>query len=267
MKQGRIVSNPLAAVGKVETRGREVHARRAYSDDEVKALLNVAGKYRLPCLVAALTGLRHGELKRLRWGDLNLSAEKPSVTVRASISKNHKQACLPLHPVVLAELLQFRPVDAAAGTLVFPDMLPRPDVFNGLLKKAGIVKVDSQGRVVDFHSLRHTFCTNLHRAGVPQREAMELMRHNDPRLTSNTYADASLFALREAVERLPWDDAQRDAQKSGASGLLPSSSVTVGGKAKSEKTSVEMGLMSVSVTGWHEVAKTGEWCAIEGSNL
>jgi len=90
---------------------------------------------------------------------------------------------------------------------------------------------------------------------------------NDPRLTSNTYADASLFALREAVERLPWDDAQRDAQKSGASGLLPSLSVTVGGKAKSEKTSVEMGLMSVSVTGWHEVAKTGQWCAIEGLNL
>ena len=58
---------------------------------------------------------------------------------------------------------------------------------------------------MDFHSLRHTFCTNLHRAGVPQREAMELMRHNDPRLTANTYADASLFSLRSAVEKLPWN--------------------------------------------------------------
>ncbi|MGB7769958.1 MAG: site-specific integrase [Verrucomicrobiia bacterium] len=215
--QGRLASNPLASVQKVETRGREVRPRRAYTDEEVSALLNVAGKYRLPCLTAALTGLRHGELKQLRWGDLNLSVEKPSVLVRASISKNHKQACLPLHPVLLAKLAGFRHVDAADGDLVFPDMLPRPDVFSALLKKAGITKTDSQGRVVDFHSLRHTFCTNLHRAGVPQREAMELMRHNDPRLTANTYADASLFSLREAVAKLPWkglaDDAQRDAQR------------------------------------------------------
>jgi hypothetical protein len=33
------------------------------------------------------------------------------------------------------------------------------------------------------------------------------------RMTANTYADSSLFALREAVGKLPWDDAQRDAQK------------------------------------------------------
>ena len=59
--------------------------------------------------------------------------------------------------------------------------------------------------MVDFHSFRHTFCTLLHRAGVPMREAMELMRHNDARLTMSIYADSSLFALRPAVEKLPWN--------------------------------------------------------------
>ena len=39
--------------------------------------------------------IRHGELKELRQHDFNLGGEKPSVTVRASVSKNHKQACLP----------------------------------------------------------------------------------------------------------------------------------------------------------------------------
>ncbi len=214
--KGRLASNPLSSVKPGEVRGREVRPRRAYTDEELPQLLNVAGKYRLPCLMAALTGLRHGELKRLRWGDLNLSAEKPSVLVRASISKNHKQACLPLHPALLAELSIFRPVDAAAGDLVFPGILPRSDDFKALLGKADITKMDSQGRVVDFHSLRHTFCTNLHRAGVPQREAMELMRHNDPRLTANTYADASLFALRGAIEKLQWNDSQRDVHKKTA---------------------------------------------------
>ncbi len=271
VRQGRLVSNPLASVQKVETRGREVRPRRAYTNDELKALIEVAGKYRLVCLTAVLTGIRHGELKRLCWGDFNLSLEKPSVLVRASISKNHKQACLPLYPALAVELSRFRPANADAGDLVFDGMVPRSEAFNALLRKAGIAKLDSQGRVVDFHSLRHTFCTNLHRAGVPQREAMELMRHNDPRLTANTYADASLFSLRSAVEKLPWDggedDAQRDAQRNDFAGHSASLAVTVEGGMKSEKDPVNMGLKSLSVAECHGMAKTGEWCAIQVSNL
>jgi len=269
--QGRLAANPLAVVQKVETRGREVRPRRAYTDEEINALLKVAGKYRLACLMALLTGIRHGEMQRLRWGDLVLSVEKPSVLVRASISKNHKQACLPLHPVLQAELLRFRPVDGAGGDLAFPGMVPRSDVFQLLLRKAGIGKVDSQGRVVDFHSLRHTFCTNLHRAGVPQREAMELMRHNDPRLTANTYADASLFSLRGAVAKLScpslMDDAQRDAQKTGRDGLLLSLAGTKSKGSESAKSPVDMGLKSLSVTEGHGVTNQGKWCPRQDLNL
>lgn len=107
--QGRIVANPLASVRKVETRGREVRKRRAYSDAELSALLAVAGAQRIVYLTAALTGIRQGELKELVWGDLNLTGEKPSVTVRASVSKNHKLACLPLHPALVSALTEFRP--------------------------------------------------------------------------------------------------------------------------------------------------------------
>ena len=268
---GRVASNPLAAVQKVETRGREVRPRRAYTDEEIISLLKVAGKFRLPCMMAVLTGIRHGELGRLRWGDLNLSIEKPSVMVRASISKNHKQACLPLHPALRSELLKLRPANADDGDLVFPRMMPHSVTFNALLRQAAIVKIDSQGRVADFHSLRHTFCTSLHRAGVPQREAMELMRHNDPRLTANTYADASLFALRGAVEKLPWNgsahDAQRDAQRSDSTGLLPSLAVTVGNLSESEKQSMNTGIKSLTVTVSHAVAKSEEWCPRQDLNL
>ena len=86
------------------------------------------------------------------------------------------------------------------------------------LKAANIAKIDSQGRVVDFHSLRHTFCTNLHRAGVSQREAMELMRHNDPRLTAITYTDTSLLSLQSAVQKLGFPASQIASQKLGADG-------------------------------------------------
>ncbi len=269
--QGRLAANPLATVQKVETRGREGPGRRAYSDEEMQALLNVAGKHRVLCLMAALTGIRHGEFKKLCWGDINLTPKKAFVMVRSSISKNHKQACLPLHPVLLAELLRYRPVNAATGDLVFGKLVPRSSLFNEYLKAAGIAKRDSQGRVVDFHSFRHTFCTYLHRAGVPLREAMELMRHSDVRLTMSIYADTSLFALRPAVERLPWncsqDDAQRDAQKLGPEGLLPSSAVTVDEGKKSEKEAINAGLKSLSVMVCHGEPKSEKWCALQVLNL
>jgi hypothetical protein len=42
----------------------------------------------------------------------------------------------------------------------------------------------------------------IQRAGVSQREAIELMRHGDPRLTAKTYADATVLPLRSAVQKL-----------------------------------------------------------------
>ena len=267
--QGRLAVNPLAAVQKVEERGREESSRRAYTEQEFEALLQVSGKHRIVYLMAYLTGIRHGELKQLRWGDLSLSADKPSVTVRASISKNHKQMCLPLHSVLVKELRQFRPAHSTAGDLVFGKLVPRSELFNEHLKAAGIAKKDSEGKVVVFHSLRHTFCTNLHRAGVPQRETMELMRHNDPRLTAKTYADASLFALSPAVEKLPLpglvNDSQRDSQKPGADGLLPSSAVTVDDGTKSEGKAINMGLKSLSVMVCHGESKSSKWLQRQGS--
>jgi integrase len=188
-----------------ETRGKEVRKRRAYSDEEMQALLDVAGKHRILYVMAVLTGIRHGEFKKLCWGDVNLNAEKPFVMVRASVSKNHKQACLPLHRVLLADLVRYRPENVSAGDLIIGKLVPRSDLFRKYLIAAAITKKDSMGRVADFHSFRHTFCTYLHRVGVPLREGMELMRHSDVRLTMNIYTDSSLFALRPAVEKLPWN--------------------------------------------------------------
>jgi len=267
-KQGRIIVNPLAVVQRVETRGMEVFRRRAYTDEEMKSLLIVAGPQRELYMMAALTGIRHGEFKKLCWGDLNFNPEKPSVMVRASVSKNHKQSCLPLHPALVKELLALRPANVPAGDLVFGGLVPRSTLFREHLQTAGIAKKNSQGKLVDFHSFRHTFCTNLHLAGVPLREAMELMRHSDVRLTMTIYADSSLFALRPAIEKLPWNcspsDAQRDAQRNGARSLLPSLAGTVGAVAKSEKQPINMGLLALSGMVCHGLSQNKEMVRAAG---
>ena len=267
LTQGRINVNPLASVCKVETRGRQVRVRRAFKDDEMAALLSVAGAQRIVYQTAKLTGIRHGELKELRWGDFNLNGEKPSVTVRASVSKNHREACLPLHPELAAALLQVRPASASAGELVFKGLVPRPKLFSRHLQAAKIAKIDTQGRVVVFHSLRHTFCTNLHRAGVSQREAMELMRHNDPRLTAIIYTDTSLLSLQSAVRKLGYSASQIASQKVVAGGQKLSQPVAGSADSKSNETIENKGEKSLSDAAWRVLAKIEEWCALQGLNL
>ncbi len=71
------------------------------------------------------------------------------------------------------------------------------------LEAAGIPYRDDEGRVLDFHSLRHTFGTNLARAGVAPKVAQELMRHSDINLTMGTYTHVGLYDLNAAVESLP----------------------------------------------------------------
>ncbi len=264
---GRIKANPLKSVCKVESRGRQVRVRRAFTDEEMIGLLSVAGAQRIVYQTAALTGIRHGELKELCWGDFNLSGVKPSVTVRAAVSKNHRQACLPLHPELANALVQFKPANASAADLVFKKSVPRSKLFNSHLKAANIAKKDTQGRVVDFHALRHTFCTNLHRAGVPQREAMELMRHNDPRLTATTYTDASLLSLQSAVQKLGFAASQGASQKLGAAGHLVAQSVAKLVKPNGNKTVDNKGEKSLSGAASRILSKIGEWCALQVSNL
>ena len=202
IRNGRMVSNPLLAVARVETRGKETRIRRAFTPDEIRKLLEVSGPRATLYLTALHTGLRRAELEGLRWGDVHLDAAPPYLTVRASMSKNHKEASLPLHPELAARLMTLRPVNAAADGLVFAK-LNRMVEFKRDLADAGIPFLDAHGRRADFHSFRHTCATNLHLAGVAPRTAMEVLRHSDMKLTAKVYTDTRLLPLAEELRRMP----------------------------------------------------------------
>ena len=177
IKNGRVQANPLASVEKVRTDGRETRQRRAFTDEEMKALLSTAGERKPIYLMAVHTGLRRSELAALTWGDVRLDAVTPFVQVRASTTKNGKPAAMRLHPEVVAALAEIRG-GSQPDELVFK-RFPRIERFCRDVKKAGVSYKDGSGQFADFHSLRKTFCTNLAKAGVPSRIAMTLMRHSD----------------------------------------------------------------------------------------
>lgn len=62
---------------------------------------------------------------------------------------------------------------------------------------------DCHGHVVDIHSLRKTFITNLTRSGVTPKTAQLLARHSDINLTMNTYTSLGVLDQAAAVEALP----------------------------------------------------------------
>jgi integrase len=248
-KQDRVAANPFELVTKVDARGKESFHRRALNDDEARRLLT--GPHRPLYLLALHTGLRRGEINALHWGDLHLDGANPFYVVPVAKSKSRKEQPRPLHPELATELQKMKSAGKLTPeTLVFPDRVPAMKVIRADFKTAGIPLVDERGHRVDFHALRMTYITRLQRAGVSPREAMELARHSDMRLTMKTYTDTAALPLAATVRKLPsFDDTQIDTQTLVAGGQFVSPSV-IGLKA------IKVGKTIENIDGIHEKSLT-----------
>ena len=201
VRNERITSNPLKNVEKAETKGKEQRLRRAASDDELYRLIDASGERGSVYLIAARTGLRQAELKGLKWSHLELDISKPSIHLPAAMTKNSKTVQLPLFEEASNELLRIRPEGFLPEDHVFP-YVPRVERLKKDLALAGILYKDTQGRQLDFHALRVTFCTYLFRNGIEFRKAMAFMRHSDPKLTTQVYFDQDQIGLDQAVSQM-----------------------------------------------------------------
>ena len=232
---GRLESNPLAKVGKVDEKGDEKRTRRAFTPDELKRLHAVSDWRGLIYLTAAYTGLRCNELAELHWGDVRQSERGMELSLRAAITKNRLASCLPLNSNLAAEFATIRPSAFRPKDKVFPRM-PRIERFKLDLKAAGIPYEDENGRFADFHALRYTFATFLTISQAGQRVTQELMRHHDPKLTALLYTDAAQLPLRYAIENLTWlGCTQIGAQISAKTGHIVSQAGAKSGVLKKTK--------------------------------
>ena len=71
------------------------------------------------------------------------------------------------------------------------------------LEAAGVPYEDESGRKADFHSLRHTFITNLANAKVHPKTAQRLARHSTITLTLDRYTHSLWQDEVAALEALP----------------------------------------------------------------
>jgi len=276
VKTGRCPDNPLTIVPKLDERKDRRRVRRALSEDELIRLLDAAEKRpgrelrmirrgknkgkllakvkpasaararqtgrerRLIYLIAALTGLRRGELRKITWGDVEL--ETATLRVRIGVGKAKREDFIPLHPQAIDELTAFKPADTKSTDRVF-SALPTCRTFELDLERAReiwideagddkqereqreksdfLAKHDHQGRVVDLHAMRTTLGTKLARHGVAPQLAQRIMRHSDYKTTLGHYTVLGLTDTARAVESLPrieLTDAETPANVAGATG-------------------------------------------------
>ncbi len=226
---GRVPRNPVpsALIPRFDEEADRRRLSRAMTADEFGRLLDSLrhpGKHmrkrgmlerRAFYLVAGNTGLRWVEISRLRWCDFDL--DEGVVIVPAGQTKNGRSAELPLAPQVVEALRGIRPLHCEARAQVFQSQ-PQLRTWQCDLERAGIIGKslegyrDRRGRQLDRKCLRMSFCTWLKEAGVDLRDAQALMRHSDPKLTSNVYTDIRMDDLRRAVNKIeshPTEDASR----------------------------------------------------------
>ena len=179
--------------------------------DESEALLAVARDHTdFATLQFALdTGCRAGEQLAMRWGQIDFRLGK--VLIRRAVwqgnegtPKGHKRREVPLTKRLERTLKKHRHL---RGPYVFCNDDGSPLTINQLefvlkrtLPRAGL-------RQITWHSLRHSYASQLVSAGVSLRVVQELLGHSDIRTTMR-YAHLAPGACRDAVAVL-------DGQKSG----------------------------------------------------
>lgn len=139
-------------------------------------------------LVAATTGLRGAELKRLKGEDVRAGVLVVTKDVSRKSKKTH---VLPLLPPVVKVL------EGRTGIL-FPRM-PAKKTWLRDLQRAGLSAKDPRGNVRTFHGLRASLATILAEANVPLTLAQRILRHSSPNMTANVYVKHSQGALLGAM--------------------------------------------------------------------
>ena len=179
VREQRLERNPIAHMQRGNVRLDRRHDRRDLTPEEVASLLAAARSgapmrglsgldRELLFSTALYTGLRAGELASLTTDSLDLNAETPTVVVAAAYSKHRREDRLPLHPDLVTAL---RPWVAGkpAGALLWPGRWAKGKeagvMLRADLERAG-VPYKTEAGYADFHSLRHSFISNLVRGGA-----------------------------------------------------------------------------------------------------
>ncbi len=209
-REGWLVRSPFERLRGIISKADERRRDRVLGFDEERRLLDACDGPRAhlrPILICLLdTGVRRGELLKLRWRDVDLDAK--TITITAMNSKTARERNVGMTARLydeLTRLWELSPKD--------PDVSVFGVSFT--FKRAWAKACETAG-VEDFrvHDCRHTAITRWVRAGLPIAEIMRLSGHSTLQAFA-IYANSTPETVRRGAEALDtlrqaseWDQAQ-----------------------------------------------------------
>jgi integrase len=223
--RGTIIRNRLKKEKTLKLKVPKSKAK-AYSAEEKRKLVDAANDARSPhirlCIVIAQnTGMRAGEIRHLRWMDINF--DNLYLTVGRSKTAAGEGRTIPINPDLQNALLERREWFVARFGSILPDWYLFPGgrsnqldptrpvttlktAWTNLRKRAGV-----KGRL---HDARHTFITELAESGVGDQTIMDLAGHVTPQMVKH-YSHIRMQTKRDAVQQI-WLKQQNASTESQA---------------------------------------------------
>jgi integrase len=190
----------------------EPQSERVLSQEEEFKLLVACDeselRYRAPhlksvILIALCTGLRRGEILRLKWADIDF--DQNALIVRKSKTKFGRGRRVGLNSLLRQTLVSSFEKEHGEWVFPSPKRFQKPDeaerhigdVKNAFRRAVRVSGIDP----ITFHQLRHTFCSRLADGGVPMPVIQDLAGHASIIMTRR-YTHPSEELKQKAVEML-----------------------------------------------------------------
>ncbi|GMU90565.1 MAG: hypothetical protein AMXMBFR49_27700 [Chlorobiota bacterium] len=147
-------------------------------------------------IVAYYTGMRLGEIITLRFSMLDFTERIIKLDNQTNVTKSKRFRVIPMNQMVYDTLLKLQ--SNATSDFVF-ESLPSNNTsdYVGKFFKKVIRKLNLDNRL-HFHSLRHSFATNLAQKGIPVTVIQKLLGHQNIQ-TTMIYTHTSNTQLKDAI--------------------------------------------------------------------
>jgi integrase len=211
--------NPIASVRQSRKRATEPSILEPF---EIAAILrelegtDSINPTRTAFLVAAVMGMRRGEVFGLQWQDVDF--ERAILHVRRSYvdgvvgppKTDSSRRPLPVPPQVLGALKAWREKSSYAGpeNWVFASDVSfgKQPLWPGTLWRRNVVPAIDRAGIskpgLGWHTLRRSYASLLLSSGASLRVSMELMRHSTAEMTLATYAQTVGSEKRDAGSKI-----------------------------------------------------------------
>lgn len=190
VEREKIATNPVKGVKLPKAPEGRV---RWLSAEELSNVLRACPEWLRPIVgLLVSTGMRRGELMKIRWEDVALER----CEMRLRFTKSGKERIAFINGLTLQVLTFLRSEHGKPRGLLFPDVTPAQVsvAFARAVKKAEVENFT-------LHDLRHHYASMLRQNGVDLHTLQKLLGHSDPRMTDR-YAHLSQSFLLDAAKKL-----------------------------------------------------------------